>query len=218
MSVTLLLVEDDVRQREALRALFAESSPEMTVVVAGTLKETHSHDRYDVDAVLLDLGLPDSSSLATLTSILERFAPVPVIVMTGDTAAVTAEQALALGADDFLEKALLPPAAIHRIVRYAIRQSAQRLAAAERNAQNEAVAEFGQLALTRTPTAILLDILCKLIAKVLRVPNAMFMERTGDGFLLAKSTLGCTTAQWPPIGIDEESPIGDAVRTNQPVR
>lgn len=218
MSVTLLLVEDDVRQREALRALFAESSPEMTVVVAGTLKETHSHDRYDVDAVLLDLGLPDSSGLATLTSILERFAPVPVIVMTGDTDAVTAEQALALGADDFLEKALLPPAAIHRIVRYAIRQSAQRLAAAERNAQNEAVAEFGQLALTRTPTAILLDILCKLIAKVLRVPNAMFMERTGDGFLVAKSTLGCTTAQWPPIGIDEESPIGDAVRTNQPVR
>ncbi|HKS24266.1 MAG TPA: response regulator [Thermoanaerobaculia bacterium] len=126
MSVTLLLVEDDVRQREALRALFEESSPEMTVVVAGTLEETHSHDRYDVDAVLLDLGLPDSSGLATLTSTLERFASVPVIVMTADTDAVTAEQALALGADDFLEKALLPPGAIHRIVHYAIRQSVQR--------------------------------------------------------------------------------------------
>jgi PAS domain S-box-containing protein len=218
MPVTLLLVEDDARQSEALRALFEESSPEITVVVAGTLKEAQSHNRHDVDAVLLDLSLPDSSGLATLTSILERFAPVPVIVLTGTTDRAAAEQALALGADDYLEKALLPPAAIHRIVRYAIRQSAQRVAAAERNAQNEAVAEFGQLALTRTPTAILLDIVCKLIANVLRVPNAMFMERTADGFLLAKSTLGCTVGQWPPISVDEESPIGDAVRMNRSVR
>ena len=217
MSLTLLLVEDDTRQSDPLRAMFEESSPEMTVIIATTLKEAQSHNRQKIDAVLLDLGLPDSSGLATLTAILERFAPVPVIVLTATTDLSIAEQALALGADDYLEKALIPPAAIHRVVRYAIRHSAQRMAAAERAEQNRAVAQFAQLALGNTPTATLLNTACELIAHVLHVPNAMFMERTGDGLLVAKTTLGCTAGQWPPIRIDEEGPIGDAIRTNRAV-
>ena len=65
MTVTLLLVEDDTRTSDALRTLFEESSPDPAVRVAATLQEALAHDRADVDAVLLDLGLPDSSGLAT---------------------------------------------------------------------------------------------------------------------------------------------------------
>jgi two-component system, cell cycle sensor histidine kinase and response regulator CckA len=218
MPVTLLLVEDDVRQSEAMRSLFEESSADTTVIVAPTLNDALSHERSSVDAVLLDLGLPDSSGLGTLTAVLRRFAPVPVIVLTAAADAKLAEQSLALGADDYLPKALLPPVAIHRVVRYAIRHSAERVTAAERDAQNKAVAQLGQLALTDVPTATILNTVCEVIAHVLRVPNAMFMERTGDGFLLAKATLGCTTGQWPRVNIDEESPLGQAIRTNRAVR
>ncbi len=218
MSVTLLLVEDDPNQSEAMRSLFEESSADTTVIIAPTLKEALSHERADVDAVLLDLGLPDSSGLATLTAILERFAPVPAIVLTAAADASLAEEALALGADDYLSKALIPPAAIHRVVRYAIRHSAERLAAAERDAQNRALAQLGHLALTNVSAETVLGTLCELVAAVLGVPNAMFMERTNDGFLVAKATVGCTAGQWPPVSVDEASLLGEAIRTNHAVR
>ena len=217
MPVTLLLVEDDIRQSEAVQSLLEESSPDTTVRVARTLAEAQSYDRRDVDAVLLDLGLPDSSGLDTLRSIMKRFAPVPVIVLTAAADPGFAEQALALGADDYLEKAIIPPAAIQRVVRYAIRHSTLRVAAAQRNAQNTAVAQFGQLALTNISTVTLLSTVCEVVAHVLDVPNAMFMERTGDGFLISKSTVGCTAGQWPPIAVDDDSPIGQAVRLNRAI-
>ena len=126
MPVTMLIVEDDARQRDALRTLFEESSPDTAVVVAGTLKDALTHDRAGVDGVLLDLNLPDSSGLETLKAILARFAPVPVIVLTGMSDAETGDQAIALGAEDYLEKAIIPPAAIRRLVRHAIRRCSDR--------------------------------------------------------------------------------------------
>ena len=217
MSLTLLLLEDDALQSDALRLLFEESSSDITVHVAKTLKEAQAHERKDVDAVLLDLDLPDSAGLATLTAVLERFAPVPVIVLTGTTDAHIAAQAIRLGADDYLEKAVIPPAAIDRVVRYAMRHSRQRVDAAEREAQNTAVAHFGQLALGNIPTGALLSTLCNVIAHVLNVAGVMFMERTDENVLLAKHALGCTSGQWPPIKVDEHRTIDNAVRTNRTI-
>jgi two-component system cell cycle sensor histidine kinase/response regulator CckA len=213
----LLLVEDDARQRDALRSLFEESSSDVAVHVAQTLKEAQSHEK-SVDAVLLDLDLPDSHGLATLTSVLERFAPVPVVVLTAATDQSIAEEAISLGAYDYLEKALIPPAAIHRVVRDAMRHSRERVAAAERDAQKTAVAEFGELALGNISTEALRGNLCDVIANVLHADGVMFMERTGDDVLLARHTVGCTTGQWLPVGIDETGPIAEAVRTNRTVR
>src|SRR5688572_21407760 len=140
MTVTVLLVEDDVRQRDALRSLLEESTPATAVIAAATLEDALRHERAGVDAVLLDLDLPDSSGLDTLKAVIGRFAPVPVIVLTGNADTETAEQAIALGAEDYLEKVTIPPAAIRRVVRYAIRRCAERAAAAQRDAQNRAVA------------------------------------------------------------------------------
>ena len=55
----LLLVEDDAPQSDALRSLFEESSSDIKVHVAKTLEEAQAHEK-NVDAVLLDLDLPDS--------------------------------------------------------------------------------------------------------------------------------------------------------------
>ena len=216
--VTLLLVEDDVRQSSALKSLFEESSSNITVIVAATLKETLAHDRFEVHAVLCDLGLPDSSGLETLTAVLGHFAPVPVIVLTAAADGDIADQAVALGADDYLSKAIVPPAAIRRVVRLAIRRSADRMAAAVREEQNKAVAQLGQLALTNISTTTLLATFCELTAHVLRLPGAMFMERTAGGLLLANATHGCTVGQWPPVRIDENGPIAEAILTNKLTR
>jgi two-component system cell cycle sensor histidine kinase/response regulator CckA len=218
MSVTVLIVEDEARQRDALRALFEESSPDTAVVVAGTLKDALAHDRTGVDGVILDLNLPDSSGLDTLKATLARFAPVPVVVLTGMADGETGEQAIALGAEDYLEKAIIPPAAIRRVVRHAIRRCTERTAAAQRDAQNKAIGQLGQLALTNVSTTTLLGTICEVVAHVLGVPNAMFVERSPDGFLFARETVGCTTAPWAPLSIDDETPLGDAIRTGRAVR
>jgi PAS domain S-box-containing protein len=218
MPVTVLLVEDDVRQSHALRSLFEESAPETAVVVAATLKDALAHDRAAVDAVLLDLGLPDSSGLATLTAVVARFAPVPVVVLTGTAETELGEEAIALGAEDYLEKAIIPPAAIRRVVRHAIRRCAERTEAARRDARNKAVGQMGQLALTSVSSATLMATLCEVVAHVLEVANAMFVERSPDGFVYARPTVGCTTAIWPPVSVRDDSPLGEAIRTNRPVR
>jgi two-component system cell cycle sensor histidine kinase/response regulator CckA len=216
MPVTVLLVEDEVHQSHALRSLFEESAPETAVVTAATLKEALAQDRAGVDAVLLDLGLPDSSGLETLTAVVGRFAPVPVIVLTGTAETELGEQAIALGAEEYLEKAIIPPAAIRRVVRHAIRRCAERTAAAQRDAQNKAVAQLGQLALTSVSSATLLSTVCEVVAHVLAAANPMFVERWSDGFVFARMSAGCT-ALWPPINLRDESPVGEALRTNRSV-
>jgi two-component system cell cycle sensor histidine kinase/response regulator CckA len=218
MPVTVLLVEDDVRQSHALRSLFEESAPDTAVVVAATLREALAHDRAGVDAVLLDLGLPDSSGLETLTAVVGRFAPVPVIVLTGTAETELGEQAIALGAEDYLEKATIPPAAIRRVVRHAIHRCVERTASAQRDAQNRAVGQLGQLALTGVSSTTLLATVCEVVAHVLASANAMFVERSSDEFAFARPAVGSTTAVWPPVDLREESPLGEAIRTNRPVR
>ena len=218
MTVTLLLVEDDIRQSNALRSLFEESAPDTTVLVAATLQGALARDRSGVDAVLLDLGLPDSSGLDTLTAIVAHFAPVPVVVLTGMAEMDLGERAIALGAEDYLEKGIIPPAAIRRVVRHAIRRCLDRTAAAQRDAQNKAIGQLGQLALTSVSSATLLSTVCEVVAHVLGVESAMFVERSVDGFLFARTTVGCSNPTWPPLGVQEETPLGEAIRTNRAVR
>ena len=218
MPATVLLIEDDVRQSHALRSVFEESSPHTAVIVATTLKDALTHDRAGVDAVVLDLDLPDSSGLDTLTAVVARFEPVPVIVLSGKADKESGEQAIALGAEDYLEKAVIPPAAIRPVVRHAIRRCANRTLAAQRDAQNKAVGQLGQLALTNIASPALLTTVCEIVVHVLAAANVMFLQRSSDGFLYATETAGCTTVPWPPINIQNESLLGEAIRTNRAVR
>ena len=72
-----------------------------------------------VDAVLLDLSLPDSSGLETLARVLEAAPAVPVIVMTGTADERLAIQAVQAGAQDYLVKGQ-SAGLLARAIRYAI--------------------------------------------------------------------------------------------------
>jgi PAS domain S-box-containing protein len=209
MSVTVLIVENDVRQRDALRSLFEESFPDTAVIVAPTLSEALTHDRSGVDAMLLDLGLSDSSGLESLTAIVGRFAPVTVLVLTG-TDTEEAGRTIDPGAEDDPKK--------HRVVRHTIRRFADRTAAAQRDAQNKALGQLGQFALTNVSNATLLGTICDVVGHVLGSTNATFVERSSGKPFSAKTATGCSTGPWPPVSIDDESPLGEAIRTNRPVR
>jgi diguanylate cyclase (GGDEF)-like protein len=70
------------------------------------------------DAVLLDLMLPDSSGLATVSSVHDRAPDLPIIVYSGFGAedVLFAREAVRGGAQDFLPKGLATPAAMRRAI------------------------------------------------------------------------------------------------------
>ena len=76
------------------------------------------------DAVLLDLGLPDSQGLKTLEALRKRNLYVPVVlVLTGRDDEMLALEALKTGAHDYLVKSELQDGALPRAIRYAIQRS-----------------------------------------------------------------------------------------------
>jgi two-component system response regulator AtoC len=98
----VLIVEDDVNLRAALAAL---ASREGAVPrEAGTLEEARKRlAEAPLDAVLVDLTLPDGSGLSLLGAP-EALGSPEYIVVTGDGTAESAVQALKRGAIDYLTK------------------------------------------------------------------------------------------------------------------
>jgi two-component system, cell cycle response regulator len=70
--------------------------------------------------VLLDLTLPDARGLDTLRRLRERFAFVPVVLLTADEDPEIEATALSAGAQDFLGKDELTARTLRRVVRYAM--------------------------------------------------------------------------------------------------
>jgi two-component system, cell cycle sensor histidine kinase and response regulator CckA len=116
----VLLVEDDPSFVQFLRDSLLTLSAELDVTVASRLTaaiaalKTHSFD-----AVLLDLNLPDSSGLLTLQHITSADSRVPVVVLTGIHDARQAQDAMRLGAQDWLTKGQPDPDLVLRALRYA---------------------------------------------------------------------------------------------------
>ncbi|MEO1615951.1 MAG: hybrid sensor histidine kinase/response regulator [Planctomycetota bacterium] len=103
----ILVVEDDPPQRDLIEVLLQENSGDdgVEVLFAQSLVETLDLlSRLPIDAVLLDLTLPDSRGTVTFQAVCENFPTVPVIVLTDNPSETLSQDALAIGAQDFLSK------------------------------------------------------------------------------------------------------------------
>lgn len=98
--VRLLLVEDDDEVRSALRLTLLDEGYE--VVEAATGHETLLR-LAEVDAVLLDLTLPDTDGVHLCRRI-RAGGPVPVIMVTGRADSDQVVAGLEAGADDYVTK------------------------------------------------------------------------------------------------------------------
>jgi signal transduction histidine kinase len=118
----VLLIEDDpVDATLVRRSLVAPADDRILVAQAPTLQA--GFDRLakgDVDAVLLDLNLPDSRGIDTVVRMREHDAEVPIVVFTVAGDEETAFAALAAGAQDYLVKDELGGPLLRRALRYAI--------------------------------------------------------------------------------------------------
>ncbi len=131
-----------------LHVLLIEDNPGDVLLIRAYLRDAHgreyevrSVDRLadglthlaesQVDAVLLDLSLPDSRGIETFERVQAEAPAVPTVVLTGLDDHSLALHAVQSGAQDYLVKDELTPGLLGRALRYAIERQQLRLAASE---------------------------------------------------------------------------------------
>jgi PAS domain S-box-containing protein len=72
------------------------------------------------DAILADLGLPDSAGLATVEALRQQAVAIPIVVMTGRADESIALRAVAAGAEDYLVKGNSDAGTLVRAIRCAV--------------------------------------------------------------------------------------------------
>ncbi len=117
----ILVVEDSLVQSLVTRQHLAAISPHFSIVEVGSLAaaiETLRQQSFDI--VLLDLNLPDSTSVATVTALRQADRETPILVMTSCAQPQLSLACLAAGADDLLPKQQVEPAMLQRHILLAI--------------------------------------------------------------------------------------------------
>ena len=109
----ILVVDDDTRLRELLRAYLSENQ----FVVASAKDAADARDqlaRFAFDLIVLDLMMPGESGL-DLASSLRRKGTVPILMLTAMGEAEDRISGLEAGADDYLVKPFEPRELLLRI-------------------------------------------------------------------------------------------------------
>lgn len=121
-ATAVLLVEDSPSDAALFREMLEDSTNSVfDVTSVTTLKEATARLCAEpIDVILLDLSLPDSAGLETVTKMSRRTFDVPIIVLTGQENEAVAIQTLQQGAQDYLVKNEVDRQLLERSIRYAI--------------------------------------------------------------------------------------------------
>jgi len=152
-AIRVLLVEDSPSDLLLIRALFAEATGDQFI-----LEHTNRMDaalrllkEQVFDAVLLDLGLPDSQGVDTFVQ-LHRVAPgIPILVLTALEDSNTDSETIRHGAEDYLVKQQIHASLLRNSVRYAVMRTEARQAEDENRHREEQNREMLGLDRLSTP-------------------------------------------------------------------
>lgn len=116
--ISVLLVEDNPIHARLLQGFL---QPEFAVEAVDNLAAGLARlAAGGIDAILLDLVLPDSQELATFERVKATVPNIPVLVLTGLDDEVLAEEAVAAGARDYLIKTQINSESLARSIRAAV--------------------------------------------------------------------------------------------------
>ncbi|MBP9093944.1 hybrid sensor histidine kinase/response regulator [bacterium] len=134
--VNVFMVEDDKFYCEYVKRLLASrKQPQFDVQWASDMAEAMRYlKEVTPDVVLLDLNLPDSRGLESLSRVRESADGCPIIILTGSDNEQLGLQSVSLGAHDYLVKQQVGNESLVRSIRYAIQrrryeEQSQRMAA-----------------------------------------------------------------------------------------
>jgi DNA-binding NarL/FixJ family response regulator len=166
-TLELLLVEDNPGDARLIEEMLADAETLLERVDLATSSGLRIHnegtlsagiDRLEaggIDLVLLDLGLPDSTGMETLTSVVDAAEFVPVIVLTGLQDERVGIEAIKRGAQDYLVKDEVSSDLLVRSIHHAIERNRQERDRSRRAEQLEALNRLTrELMDAESPTAV----------------------------------------------------------------
>jgi len=120
--LTILIIEDNPADVRLIKEALAEGNVGVYNLqyadnLSDGLKKISEEDFY---IVLLDLSLPDSAGLETITSISEKNKGSPLIILSGTDNLEIAIKSLSMGAQDYLVKGQFDGSGLIRSIRYAV--------------------------------------------------------------------------------------------------
>lgn len=126
MTQTILIAEDDPVQRKTLTMLLAKKLGYKVIVASNgveVMEHVQSSNVGDIDAVLLDIQMPEMDGFEALKTLRKYRPDIPVLMLTGSDDTAIAVKAIKEGASDFIVK---PPDPSHLgiAIKNAIRLSA----------------------------------------------------------------------------------------------
>ncbi|MDX2100874.1 MAG: ATP-binding protein [Leptolyngbyaceae cyanobacterium bins.59] len=123
--ISVLLVEDSAADVALLMKLLQHNEAKSWQIThVKRLKPALEHlHKTEFDVILLDLSLPDSQGIETVTQVQTAFPYLPIVVLTGLQDEAFARQAVAQGAQDYLVKGQVTAELLLKSVSYAIERS-----------------------------------------------------------------------------------------------
>jgi len=140
----ILLIEDNPTDAEYVEDLLEESERNyFSIDVAERLSEgVERCDERSYDAILLDLGLPDSTGSETFETLSRHTPDVPIIILTGLEDRALGLELVRRGAQDYLVKGHFDYDRIERSIRYAIERMRTEQELAWESAINSTIARL----------------------------------------------------------------------------
>jgi CheY-like chemotaxis protein len=122
----ILLVEDNQADVLLMQEMIMDLESDLlhpfilNLTHAASVKEAAQYIDKIFDVILLDLTLPDSKGMNTVSAIIGQFKEVPVVVLTGISDAELGLAAVKGGAQDYLVKNEITSTLLLRSIQYAI--------------------------------------------------------------------------------------------------
>ncbi|MCX6677138.1 MAG: ATP-binding protein [Methanothrix sp.] len=147
-TIKILLIEDNEVDARLIREYLLDASRKENGVSSAMFDLTWKNSlssglefltQEDVDAVLLDLNLPDSFGLETFSKIHKKKAKIPILILTGLSDRELAMKAVREGAGDYLLKGEVDGILLSRSISYAIerKKSEEELRLAQNNLEKK---------------------------------------------------------------------------------
>jgi CheY-like chemotaxis protein len=105
-NATVLIVDDDFRNRFALTALLERGRLNVVEAAGGQAALDLLEERSDVDLVLMDIMMPAMNGYEAIAAIRGRpaYAAIPILAVTGKVVAGERDRCLAAGASGYIAK------------------------------------------------------------------------------------------------------------------
>jgi PAS domain S-box-containing protein len=139
----VLLIEDNPGDVRLVQEMLKETASNFRIHVAAALEEGLQFlASHDIDVVLLDLGLPDSYGLETLTKLQTKASHLPIVVTTSVEDEALAVRAVQRGAEDYLVKGQVEKGMLRRALLYAVERKRMKTALAHSEERYRQIVEM----------------------------------------------------------------------------